>query len=100
AHAFRDAVERVDVIDRVLGQPAVGGEAVGAMPALDVAVVQAGGVHAADAVLAAAAAHVGLDHDPIADLELVHGATDGDHLAGVLVPEDELAVGGHVGHAV
>src|SRR5207244_11729962 len=79
---------------------AVGGEPVGPVTALDVAVVQAGGVEAADAVLAAPATHVRLDDDAIAHLELVHGPADGDDVAGVFVAEDELTVGRHAGHAV
>jgi len=87
------------VVHRVLGQPAVGGEAVGPVSALEVAVVETGGVVAADAVLAAPAAHVRLDDDPVAHLELVDGVPDGDHVPRVLVAEDELAVGRHPGHA-
>jgi len=68
-----------------------------AVAAPHVAVVEAGGVQAADAVLAATAAHVRFDDHPVADLKLIHRAPQGDHVARVLVAEDELAVRGICG---
>src|SRR5262249_56915810 len=97
--ALRDAIERVDVIDGVFGEPAVGGETIRAVPAFGVAVIQARRIQAANAVLAAAAAHVRLDDHPVADPKLVHGPADGHDVARVLVPEDELALPRHLGHA-
>src|SRR5262245_36186436 len=87
----RQLVKRVDVVHRVLGEPAVAGEPLRAVPLGDVAVVQAGGVPALDTVLAAVAALVDLDRDAIADAELVDTRTERGDGAGVLVAHHEAA---------
>src|SRR2546427_802678 len=69
------------------------GNPAGAVPLREVAVVQAGRVPALDAVLAALAALVDLDGDPVAHLELVHAGPQGGDGARVLVPHDELGRG-------
>src|SRR5690606_18705663 len=62
AHLVGDGDQGVDVVDRVFGKAAVGGEAVGAVALVDVtvvlSVVVAGGVHALAAALALAAARM------------------------------------------
>src|SRR5438093_3797545 len=85
----RQPVEGVDVVDRVLGEAAVAGETLRAMPLPDVAVVQAGGVPALDAVLAAVAALVHLDRDAVAHPKLVDAGTERGDRAGVLVAHHE-----------
>ena len=86
-------VERVDVVDRVLGEAAVAGQPLGAVALGQVAVVQARGVPALDAVLAALAALVHLDGHAVADLELVHARPQRRHRSRILVAHDELARG-------
>ena len=82
-HVVRDVDQRVDVVDRVFGEAAIGGEAVGAMAFRAIAVIEARGVHAFAAARAAAAAGMHLDRDAIADLELVDRRAelhDGAHI--------------------
>ena len=67
-HVVGDVDHRVDVVDGVFGEPAIGAEAVGAVALLAVAVIEARGVHAFAAALAAAAAGMHLDRDAVADL--------------------------------
>src|SRR6266508_3954359 len=93
AQVFRQPVEGVDVVDRVLGEPAVAGEALRAVALRDVAVVQAGGVPALDAVVAAVTALVHLHRHPIAHPELVYAGAQADDGAGVLVAHHEGAGG-------
>ena len=74
-HVVGDRDQRVDVVDLVFAEAAVGGEAVGAVALVDVAVIEpvvvAGGVHALAAALALAAAGVDLHRDALADLVFV-----------------------------
>src|SRR6185312_15988786 len=46
AHVVGDMNHRIDVVDRVFGEPAIGAETVGAVPLLAPAVIEARGVHA------------------------------------------------------
>src|SRR5690606_4988263 len=66
-HGIVHMNQRVDIVDRVLGKAAIGGEAVGAMTLVDVAVVLAvvvaGRVHAHAAALALAATSVNFHGD-------------------------------------
>src|SRR3954468_13197859 len=98
AHGVVDGDQRVDVVDLVLAEAAVGGEAVGAVALVDVAVVLAvvvaGGVHALTAALALAAPRVDLHRDALPDLELVDARTEGHDRAHVLVAGREVLVEG------
>ena len=87
----RQPVEGGDVVHRELGEPAVAGEALGAVALGDVAVVEAGRVPALDAVLAAVAALVHLDGNAVTDPELVDAGPEGGDRPGVLVAHHELA---------
>ena len=66
-HFVRDMHHGVDVVDRVFGEAAIGAEPVGAMALGAKAVVEARGVHALAAALAAAAPGMDLDGDAVAD---------------------------------
>src|SRR5262249_30489659 len=70
-HAVGDGDERVDVVDLIFAEAAIGGEAVGAVALVHVAVVEAvvvaRGVHALAAALALAAAGVNLHRHALAD---------------------------------
>ena len=90
-HVGGQAIQRVDVVEHVLGEAAVGGQAAGAMAFGSVAVIQARGVHAEQAVVAAATAFVGFDGYPVARREFVDVLAEGDHGAGPLVAGCELA---------
>jgi hypothetical protein len=73
----------VDAVDRVFGEAAVGAETIRAMSFRAIAVIQARGVHALAAALAAATAGVNLDGDALADLKFVDGRAelhDGAHI--------------------
>src|SRR6185369_2334921 len=74
-HGVGDLDQRVDVVDGILGEPAVSGEAVRAVTLVDLAIVepivQARRVHAHAAALALAATGVDLHRDAVADAELV-----------------------------
>ena len=103
-HAVGDGDQRVDVVDGVFGEAAIGGEAVGAMALVHLAVVQAvveaGGVHALAAALALAAAGMDLHGDALADAILVHARAerrDGAHVfvAGREVLVERLAAADH-----
>ena len=89
---LRHLVEGADVVDDVLGEPAVDGHAGGAMAARQVAEVEAGGVHPEDAVLTATTPFVGVDGDPVADRELVDARAEGRDRTGPLVARGERAV--------
>src|SRR6185437_9333620 len=94
AHVVGHMDERVDVVDGVLGEAAIGGEAVGAVALLRLAVIEARGVHALAAALAAAAAGMHLDGDAIAHLILVDGGPEFYHGAHVFVAGREILVEG------
>src|SRR6266436_5911508 len=87
------AVQRVDVVDGILGEAAVAREPLGAVALRHVAVVQAGRVPALDAVLAALTALVHLDGHTVAHAELVDARTERRHRARILVAHDEPAFG-------
>src|SRR5262245_36891359 len=70
------------------------------MTAPGIAVVEAGGVLTANAVLATSTSHVRLDDHPVADLKLIHRPAYRGNVPRVLVTEDELAVGRHLRQAV
>jgi hypothetical protein len=92
------ARQSIDVVHRVFGKPAVGGESVGAVPLVDLAViqpvVQAGGVHALPAALALSAAGMDLDRDPLADRKFVDTGPERRDFAHVLVARREVLVEG------
>src|SRR6476659_1482877 len=92
AHVVRNVRKRVDVVDRIFGEAAVGAETVGALSFRAIAVIQARGIHAFTAALAAATAGVNLHRDALADLKFVDGRTefhDGTH---VFMPGCEAAI--------
>ncbi len=88
----------VDVVDGVLGEAAVGGEAVGAVTLVVTlvvqAVVEAGGVHPLPAPLAAPASGMDLHGDAVPDLVLVDARPELDDGAHVLVARGEILVEG------
>src|SRR5436309_8959949 len=86
-------IEGVDVVDGVLGEAAVAGEALRAVALRHVAIVQAGRVPALDAVLAALAALVDLHRHAVAHPELVDAGPQGRDSARVLVAHHELPGG-------
>ena len=95
-HVVGDRDQRVDVVDLVLAEAAVGGEAVGAMALVDVAVVEAvvvaRGIHALAAALALAAAGVNFHRDALADLVFVDAGTLRHHRAHVLMARRPVLV--------
>ncbi len=98
-HRVGDGNQRVDVVDLVFAEAAVGGEAVGAVALVDVAVVEpvvvAGGVHALAAALALAAAGMDLDGHALADLVLVDARPERDDRAHVFMAGREVLVVRH-----
>ncbi len=98
AHLIRDMDQGVDVVDGVLGEAAVGGEAVGPVTLVVTlvvqAVVEAGGVHPLPAPLAAAAPGMDLHGDAVADFVLVDARPELDDGAHVLVARGEILVEG------
>src|SRR5271165_7196316 len=92
AHVVGDMDHRVDVVDRIFGETAVGAEAVGAMPLLAPAVIEARGVHAFAAALAAPASGMHLDGDAVADLEFVDRGAEPHDGAHILMTRREAAV--------
>ena len=86
----------VDVVDRILGESAVGGEAVGAVTlvvlAVIHAVVEAGRVHAGAAALAASATEMHFHRHPIADRVFVDPGPELDHPAYILMARREVLV--------
>src|SRR5205085_9201907 len=83
AHVVRNVRKRVDVVDGVFGEAAIGAETVRAVSFGAIAVIQARGIHAFAAALAAATAGVNLHRDALADLKFVDGRTelhDGAHV--------------------
>src|SRR5262245_35484292 len=95
-----DPHERVDVIDRVLREAAVGRKAVGPMPLAEftviAAVVETGGVHALAAALASAAARVDFNRDPLANDKFVDRRSEFHNCAHVLVTRREVPVEGRL----
>src|SRR5262249_46694093 len=71
ADVVRHAVQGIHVMHRVLGEAAVDGQAAGAMPLGDFAVIQARRVHAQQAVVTPSAAFVSFDGHPVTCSELV-----------------------------
>ena len=98
-HLVGDRDQRVDVVDLIFAEAAVGGEAVGAVAFVHVAVIEpvvvAGGVHALAAALALAAAGVDLDGDALADLVFVDARPERDHGAHIFVAGGEVLVVRH-----
>ena len=90
------ANERVDVVDRVLREAAIGREAVGPVPFVELAVVatvvEARGVHPLAAALAATAAGVDLDRDALANDKFVNRRSEFDNRAHVFVTGREVLV--------
>ena len=96
AHVLGNMGQGVDIVDRVLREAAIGGEAVGAVPlihlAIVFAVVQASGVHALAAAFAATATGVHFDRHPVADMKLVDALPEFDHGTHVLVARRKVLV--------
>ncbi len=92
AHIVRHMDQSVDVVDRILGEAAVGGEAVGAMALGEIAVIEARGVHALPAAGTPATPGVNLDGDPVADRIFVDCRAETDHRSHVFVADREVLV--------
>src|SRR5437764_840142 len=84
--------ERINTVDGVFGEAAVGAETVRPMPLRAKAVIQARGVHPLAATLAAAAPGMNLDGDPVADLTFVDRRTELHDRSHVFVARCEAAV--------
>jgi hypothetical protein len=80
------------VVQHVLREPAVGGDAGGAMALGLIAVVQTRGVFANETVIAPAAAVMRLDTDLVADGELIHRLPQSHHRPRPLMPRRKGAV--------
>src|SRR5262249_36560595 len=89
-HRAGNGNQRVDVVDLIFAEAAVGGETVGAVAFVDVAVIEpvvvTGGVHALAAALALAAAGMNLDGHALADAVFVDAWPERDHGAHIFVP--------------
>src|SRR6516225_6345605 len=98
-HRVGNGNQGVDVVDLIFAEAAVGGETVGAVTFIDVAVVEpivvTGGVHALAAALALAAAGMNLDGHALADAVFVDARPERDHSAHVFVPGGEVLVVRH-----
>ena len=98
-HRVGNRNQRIDVVDLIFAEAAVGGEAVGAVTFVDVAVVEAvvvtGGVHALAAALALAAAGMNLDGHALADPVFVDARAERDHRAHIFVSGSEVLVVRH-----
>src|SRR5262249_7180455 len=98
-HRIGNGNQRVDVVDLVFAEAAVGGETVGAVAFVHVAVVEpvvvTGGVHALAAALALAAAGVNFDGHALADAIFVDARAERDHRAHIFVPRGEVLVVRH-----
>src|SRR5262249_36361402 len=94
-----DGEERVDVVDLVFAEAAVGGEPVGAVALVHLAVVEpvivTGGVHALAAAFALAATGVDLDGHALPDPVFVDAGSERDHRAHIFVPGSEVLVVRH-----
>src|SRR6516225_1055626 len=97
-HVVGNADHRVDVVQGVFGEAAIGAEAIGAMAFAAVAVIEARGIHAFAAALALPAPGMDLDGDAVADLEFVDSGAEPHDRAHIFVPrrkapiERELAI--------
>ena len=91
---WRIGCHRVDVVDGIFGKPAIGAEAVGAVALFRKAVIEAGGIHALAATLAASASSVHFDRDAVTDLKLVDGWAELDDRAHIFVARREILVEG------
>src|SRR3990170_4735890 len=76
---------------RIIGISAVGTETVMPMSLFIIAIIQTGGVQAAQTILTAATTFMRLDCHTIPFLELGHIGSDGDHGASEFMPRDEFA---------
>src|SRR5215468_9185658 len=98
-HRVGNGNQRADVVDLIFAEAAVGGETVGAVAFVDVAVIEpvvvTGGVHALAAALALAAAGMNLDGHALADAVFVDARPERDHGAHVFVPGGEVLVVRH-----
>ena len=94
AHGVGHPRQRVDVVDGVFGEPAVGREAVGAVTLLGLSIVEARGVHALAAALALAAAGMDFHADALADRELVDGRSEGHDRAHIFMAGRKVLVEG------
>ena len=81
------------MIDGVLGEAAVAGETFRPVSFCKIAVIQAGGIPAFDAILAAITTLVHFDGDPLPDVKLVDPGSQRRDGAGVLVAHDEFPGG-------
>jgi hypothetical protein len=97
-HRVRNGDQRIDVVDLIFAEAAVGGETVGAMPLVDIAVIEAvvvaGSVHAFAAAFALAAAGVDFDRHALADLIFVDARAERDDGAHIFVTGREVLVEG------
>src|SRR5215472_4744606 len=95
-HRVGNGDERIDVIDLIFAEAPVGGETVGAVTLVDLAVIEAvvvaRGVHAFAAALALAAAGMNFDRDALAYLVFVDARTERDHRAHIFVARREVLV--------
>src|SRR5215475_5916728 len=91
-----DPNERVDVIDRILREAAVGRKAVGSMSLIEfaviAAVVETRRVHPPTAALASAAARMDFNRHPVADDKFVDCRSESHNRAHVLVARGEVPV--------
>src|SRR5262245_27975554 len=98
-HRVGNGNQRVDVVDLIFAEAAVGGETVGAVTLVHVAVVEpivvTGGVHALAAALALAAAGMNLDRHALADAVFVDARPERDHGPHIFVPGGEILVVRH-----
>jgi hypothetical protein len=98
-HGVGNGDQRVDVVDLVFAEAAVGSEAVGAVALVDVAVIEpvimARGVHALAAALALAAAGVDFDRDALADAVFVDAGAERHHGAHIFVAGRKILVERH-----
>jgi hypothetical protein len=85
-------VQRADVVQDVLREPAIGGDATGAMSLGRVAIIQARCIPADETVIAPTATVMGFDTNLVADGELIDGLSQGDHRTGPLVPGSKGAI--------
>ncbi|MPL59882.1 hypothetical protein SDC9_05438 [bioreactor metagenome] len=89
----------IHVIHRVLGETAIGSEAVSPMSLGQIAVIEAGGILAVDAIATTPAALVHLDGHPVSQDELVHRLAQFDDSTRVLVADDKSTHRGLLDHA-
>src|SRR5262252_9066231 len=98
-HRVGNGNEGVDVVDLIFAEAAVGGETVGAVALVHVAVVEpvvvTRGIHALAAALALAAAGMNLDRHALADAVFVDARAERDHGAHIFVPGGEVLVVRH-----